>query len=196
MKYLIRFSLLIISAYIMSCGQTSTHEGGQTSSHKEDLIYYTTIAAEMKAIRPKVEAFLGQMKTGVHAANSNETHKLDKASLDSLREYFNRTISDLNLTIKIMGALKETDKDLDFKQTVLSYLTEVKQLQEAAIPVVLDMLENGVDKVTDKQKKALGQKFMDIGNKLDGKGQGIRILSLAYQKKHNITAEELKQYNL
>ena len=149
----------------------------------------------MKDLVPKVHTFWGQMKQGILTARQNENHKLDKANIDSLRSFLSNNIIDVDTKIKTISALNETDPDLKFKQTIISYLTEIKNLQEAAMPKVLELLENGLDKINDKQKESV-KVFMTKMQELQIKSKEIEDLSLAYQKKHKITNKELDQYGL
>src|SRR5204863_7393232 len=107
---------------------------GQTSSHEEALTCYTTIALQMKDVAPKVQSFWGQMKQGVIAAKRNQDQKLDKVTLDSLKTSLSHIVSDLDAKIKTVNAISKIADNLNFKQAILSYLTETKQLQETAIP--------------------------------------------------------------
>ena len=181
------FLLLAVFVTLTSCGQKSTHE--------EDLKYYTSIGLQMKDVVPKVQNFWRQIKQGVLTAKQDETHKLDKAGVDSLKNYLSQIVNDLNDKIKVVSALKETDQDLAFKTAIIAYLTETKTLQEKAIPKILELLENGLDKINDEQKEAL-KTFQTKGQEMQVKSKEIEDLSLTYQKKHNITDEELVQYGL
>ena len=181
----ILFFALLVS--LTSCGQKSSHE--------EDLKFYTTIGLQMKDVAPKVQIFWGQMKQGILTARENESHKLGKTSIDSLKMYLSKNIEELEKKIKIVNVLSETDNDLNFKKTIIDYLEQTKTLQETAMPKVLELLENGLDKINDQQKDAV-KIFMTQGQELQIKSKEIEDLSLVYQKKHKITNKELDQYGL
>lgn len=168
---------------------------GQTSSHQDDLNYYTTIALQIKDIVPEVQSFWQQMKQGVLSAKENQNQKLDKPTLDTLKGSLARILNDLDAKIKKINSLKETDKSLNYRQTVATYLEETKELQQTAIPKILELLENGLDKITDEQKEALKQ-FSAKAQQLQIQSTRIGDLSLEYQKKHNITNNELDKYGL
>ena len=128
---------------------------GLATSHEEALTYYTTIALQMKDVVPKVQAFWGQMKQGIMTAKRSQDQKLDKATLDSLKTSLSYIVTDLDTKIKTVNAVPKTADNLKFKQAILSYLTETKQLQETSMAKVLELLENGLDKISDQQKEAL-----------------------------------------
>lgn len=174
---------------------SSTTSCGQTSSHQDNLYYYTTIALQMKNIVPEVQTFWQQIKQGVLSANQNQDQKLDKQTLESLKSLLATILTDLDEKIKKVNSLNETDKRLNLKQTVATYLEETKQLQQTAIPKIFELLENGLTKITDEQKDALSQ-FSAKGQELQTRSAQIENLSLQYQKKHNITNSELEKYGL
>jgi hypothetical protein len=186
------YPILYVLIFATSFSATSC---GQTSSHQEDLNYYTTIALQMKDIVPKVQNFWERMKQGVLSAKQNQDQKLDKPTLDTLKGSLTKILTDLDSKIKKINSLNETDKNLNLKQTVAIYLEETKQLQQTAIPKVLELLENGLNKITDEQKEAVKQ-FSEKGQELQIKSTQIEDLSLEYQKKHNITSNELDKYGL
>lgn len=189
MKYLslIVSQVLVITFSITSCKQTS--------SHKDDLIYYTTIALQMKNIAPRVQDFWLQMQQGVLTARQNGDGKLDKPSFDSLKNSYAAILNGLDSEIAIINMLKETDEELNFKQAVLFHLTEIKSLNQALIPQCLRLYEIGIGKINDRQKEAL-QTFVTKGQELQLKSGDIQHMSLVYQRKHNISNEELKKFGL
>jgi hypothetical protein len=162
----LRHYFFYLLVFALSFSATSC---GQTSSHQDDLNYYTTIALQMKDIVPKVQSFWQQMKQGVLSAKQNQDQKLDKPTLDTLKGSLTKILTDLETKIKKINSLNETDKNLNLKQTVATYLEETKQLQQTAIPKVLELLENGLDKITDVQKEAVKQ--------FSAKGQELQIKS-------------------
>jgi hypothetical protein len=184
---LISLLFLAPAVFTTSCGHTSSHE--------EALTYYTTIALQMKDVVPKVQVFWGQMKQGIITAKRNQDQKLDKTTLDSLKTSLSHIVTDLDTKIKTVNAISKTADNLNFKQAILAYLTETKQLQETSIPKILELLEIGLDKISNQQKEALRQ-FATKGLELQAKSRKIEALSLAYQKEYKITNDELKKYGL
>jgi hypothetical protein len=135
------------------------------------------------------------MKQSIMTAKRNQDQKLDKATLDSLKTSLSYIVTDLDTKIKTVNAINKTADNLNFKQAILSYLTETKQLQETSITKILELLENGLDKISDQQKEAL-QQFATKGQELQAKSTDIEALSLEYQKEYKITNDELKKYGL
>jgi hypothetical protein len=149
----------------------------------------------MKDIAPKVQSFWGQMEQGMIAAKRNQDQKLDKVTLDSLKTSLSHLVTDLDAKINTVSAVSKTADNLNFKQAILSYLTETKQLQERAIPKIIELLELGLNKISDQQKEVL-RLFDAKGQELQAKSTEIETLSLAYQKEYKITNDELKKYGL
>jgi hypothetical protein len=173
--------------FVISCGQTDASQ--------DDLIYYTTIAMQMKEIKPVLEGYWHEGLQNMLVARQNEDHKLDKKNIDTLKKHFADAFRALDEKIKIISSLKETDKELALKDTIISYLTDIKKLDEEAEVKTFELMETGLDKVTDEQKAGF-HKFIIRGQALQNRSQEIENLSLEYQKKHNITKDELIKYGL
>ena len=128
-------------------------------------------------------------------AKENEGQKLDEKSLDSLKQSLTQITSHIEDQIKIISTLPETDQEIALKDTLISYMSKTRNLQQQALPIVFELLENGLDKITDGQKKALLD-FKEDGRKMLSKTEEIQMQTLEYKNKHQISDEELAKYGL
>jgi len=177
----------LLSTYFSSCGQTS--------SHQDDVHYYATLATSLNNISPEVNLFWKNISIGLRVAKENEGQKLDEKSLDSLKQSLTQITSHIEDQIKIISTLPETDQEIALKDTLISYMSKTRNLQQQALPIVFELLENGLDKITDGQKKALLD-FKEDGRKMLSKTEEIQMQTLEYKNKHQISDEELAKYGL
>lgn len=174
---------------------TTLNSYGQTAIHADHLLYYSTIALQLKDITPKVQTFWGEMNQTVITATDNGNHKLDGSAISKLKDDLRNNENELDRKIRMIGSLDETDPELNLKQTVIDYLTEAKSFEEAAVPKVIQYLEKGLDKMTEQEKQIL-KLFIVKGEQLHKRSRMIENLSGNYRAKHNITNLELEKYGL
>ena len=167
----------------------------QTSTHADDLLYYTTIALQMKEITPKVQSFWGELRQSIMTATENGNHKLDESKISNLKDDLRNNENELDRKIRMIGSLDETDKDLNLKQIIITYLTEAKSLEENSVPKVIQFLDKGIDKLNEQEKQVL-KLFIMKGEELSSKSRNLQSISMAYRGKHNITNAELDKYGL
>ncbi len=128
-------------------------------------------------------------------ARQSSDHQLDKPQVDTLQNHLDTIVADINSKIQKLKAISEVDKDLNLKDRTIAYLTEARQLQENAIPVILQLLTNGLDKITGEQRVAL-KNFMEEGGKMQQESIELQNAVLDYYKKYNITDEEINKNGL
>lgn len=167
----------------------------QSITHQDGLIYYTTIAAQVKDATPKMQGLWGQVQQSVLTAGENKTHQLDRTNLDNLKNISSQNINDLERKIRAISALHETDPDLNLKELSISLLTDAKNIQQSAMPQILAVLEKGMDKINGQQTSTL-KSFLSKEQELQYKLRDIQNLFISYQNKHNITGEELRKFGL
>ena len=168
---------------------------GQKASHQQAIDYITSIGTQMLDSKSKIETFWDEMKSGMLTARQSSNHQLDKPQVDTLQNHLDTIVADINSKIQKLKAISEVDKDLNLKDRTIAYLTEARQLQENAIPVILQLLTNGLDKITDEQRVAL-KNFMEEGGKMQQESIELQNAVLDYYKKYNITDEEINKNGL
>lgn len=167
----------------------------QNISHQDGLIYYTTIAAQVKDAAPKMQGLWGQVQQSVMTAGENKSHQLDRAGLDILKNASAQNINDLERKIRAVSALHETDPDLNLKESCINLFADAKNIQQSAMPQILAVLEKGIDKINSQQTSTL-KSFLSKGQELQYKLRDIQNLFISFQNKHNITGEELRKFGL
>lgn len=182
----------VLSALIIF---TSLNSYSQISNHQDDLIFYTTIAAQVKDAAPKMQGLWGQVQQSVLTAGENKIHQADRASPESLKNASSQNINDLDRKIRAVSALHENDSALNLKELCINLLTDAKNIQQSSMPQILFVLEKGIDKINAQQTSAL-KSFLSKGQELQYKLRNIQNLFISYQNKHNITGEELRKFGL
>ena len=167
----------------------------QNISHQDELIYYTTIAAQVKDAAPKMQGLWGQVQQSVMTAGENKSHQLDRSGLDNLKNASAQNINDLERKIRTVSALHETDPDLNLKESCINLFTDAKNIQQSAMPQILAVLEKGIDKINSQQTSTL-KSFLSKGQDLQYKLRDIQNLFKSFQNKHDITGEELRKFGL
>ena len=190
----IKFSSLIFcfSIFFFLLSRSSV---AQNITHQDDLIYYTTIAAQVKDAAPKMQGLWGQVQQSVMTAGENKSHQLDRAGLDILKNASAQNINDLERKIRAVSALHETDPDFNLKVSCINLFTDAKNIQQSAMPQILAVLEKGIDKINSQQTSTL-KSFLSKGQELQYKLRDIQNLFISFQNKHNITGEELRKFGL
>ena len=181
------FSILTFSFFLNTVAQNITHQ--------DELIYYTTIAAQVKDATPNMQGLWGQVQQSVMTAGENKSHQLDRAGLDNLKNASAQNINDLERKIRAVSALHETDPDLNLKESCINLFTDAKNIQQSAMPQILAVLEKGIDKINSQQTSTL-KSFLSKGQDLQYKLRDIQNLFTSFQNKHNITGEELRKFGL
>lgn len=173
----------------------SLNSFSQTTTHQDDLIYYTTIASQIRDAAPKMQGLWGQVQQGVMTAGENKTHQLERPAIENLKNASSQNISDLERKIRSITALHETDAELNLKEFAISLLTDAKNIQQSAMPQIISVLEKGVDKINNSQTSTL-KGFLSKGQDLKYKLRDIENLLSSFQNKHNISREELTKFGL
>lgn len=176
------------------CGG-SLSSGAQAITHRDELIYYTTIAKQLKNITPDVLKVWGQIKQTLLKAKNSPVHKPEPADISDLKSASSQNIHDLDRAIREVNALDETDSTLSYKSGALSFLLEIKSTEEQAMPEIVLLLTRGIDKINDQQTTAL-KGFLSRGEELQSRQQQTDNLALRYRQRHNITDEDLRKYGL
>lgn len=189
MKYFLNSSIFFFSVFI-SLGSYC-----QPLTHSDDLLYYSTIALQLKDITPKVHSFWGEIKQSVITATENGNHKLDASTINSLSNGMRNNVNELDRKIRMIGSLDETDKELNLKQNVIDNLTEAKNLEEWSFSKVIQYLGKGIDKLSGQEKQLI-KICMLKAEEVQKKSGSIPGLLIAYRTKHNITNTELEKYGL
>lgn len=184
--------LTYFSIFIFLSPQTSV---AQNITHQDNLIYYTTIATQIKDVTPAMQGLWGQVQQSVMTAGENKMHQLNKTSFDNLKNASLQNINELERKIRAINALHETDPDINLKELCINLLTDAKNIQQTAMPQILAVLEKGIDKINGQQTSAL-KGFLSKGQELQYKFRDIQTMFLFYQNKHKITGEELKRFSL
>ena len=167
----------------------------QTGTHQDDLIYYTTIASQIRDATPKMQGLWGQLQQSLVTAGGNKNQQLDKGSLQSLKNASSENINDLERKLRTLNALHETDTELNLKQSVIMLFTEAKTIQEKAVPTILLLLETGLGKINAQQTTTL-KSFLAKGQELRNKSRNIEGLLYTYRAKHNLSEEALTRFGL
>ncbi len=185
----------ILICSLLLCCITSIAARAQTISHRDALVYYTGIALQVKDILPKVRVIWASVQATMMAAGESRSHKASPADIDHLKNAYSQNLRDLDRAIRAVNALEETDSEINLKQVVSVYFSDIRQTEETALPKILLMLGTGIDKINDQQTTML-KSFLYKGQELQ-KGLGlIEDLTGAYRRKYNITPEELRTFGL
>lgn len=180
---------------LMICSFSSIAARAQTISHRDALVYYTGIALQVKDILPKVRDIWGSVQLTMMAAGESRSHQANPADIDHLKNAYSQNLRDLERALRAVNALEETDIEINLKQVVSAYLSDIRQAEETALPKILLLLGTGIDKINDQQTNML-KGFLYKGQELQKGLSMIENLTGVYQKKYNITAEELRTFGL
>lgn len=167
----------------------------QTATHQDDLIYYTTIAAQIKDAAPKIQGLWGQVQQSIMTAGENKTHQADRQELDNLKNVSAQNISDLDRKLRMVSALHETDAELNLKELCISMFADAKNVQQAAMPQIIALLEKGIDKISPQQTSLL-KNFLSKGQDLLYRFRNIQTSLISYQDRHQISSDELRKFGL
>lgn len=165
----------------------------QSNAHQDELIYYTTLARQMKEALPQLQSLWAQLQQTLIAASQTKNQQPDRAAIENIKSLSTESRNDLNRKIRTVNVLHETDVNLNLKQSVINLFTDAKNIQETAIPVILSVLSNGVDKINNQQTSTL-KSFLSKGQELQNKSREIENLFDIYRRTHNITDEELHKF--
>lgn len=189
MKFLLNILFPILIFFI------SLNCFSQTSTNQDNLIYFTTIASQIRDATPKMQGLWGQLQQSLVTAGGNKNQQLDKGSLQSLKNASSENINDLERKLRTLNALHETDTELNLKQSVIMLFTEAKTIQEKAVPTILLLLETGLGKINAQQTTTL-KSFLAKGQELRNKSRNIESLLYTYRAKHNLSEEALTRFGL
>jgi hypothetical protein len=178
---------MLIGTSISSCGQTSQHD--------KDIKYYTTIALQMKDLdnSEQIRKTLFYCK----AILKKETSKrISSSSFDKLNNALTSALKEIDIRIKKISALNdEGDEKYNLKKTVLSYWTRKKESCNSIFPIFLQMLKNNDTNLTEAQKNEIEKSTAQM-KKLQLEEEEIEILFIRYCRLHDITTNELEEYDL
>ncbi|MEJ7611280.1 MAG: hypothetical protein WKF88_08900 [Ferruginibacter sp.] len=177
------------------CTFSTIGSRAQTITHRDALVYYTGIALQVKEIVPKVRDVWGRVQLSLMAARESQTFRANPFDISSLKNAYAQNLRDLDRSIRTVNALEETDSEINLKKVVDVYLTDIKQAEEAALPKIISLLENGVNKINDQQTTML-KGFLYKGQELQTGLRTIENLLATYQRKYNITGEEMRMFGL
>jgi hypothetical protein len=181
------FSFLAILICLSSCGQKT--------SHKDALNYCVTIQQQVAASKKAYDISFGEIKIQIKNAQQSDTKKIDKVIVDTLRKHFENFIEGLDKNIEILQSVKETDTEIDFKNKTLAYLNALKKLELMSMPQTFDLLENGLNTLTAKQKEDNKNVFIQ-SETVKNTNTDSQKAFLDYLKKYDIKDEELMKYGL
>lgn len=168
---------------------------GQKVSHKEALDYCVQIQLQMKDAKANLEQSWTELGTNIKIAKQNPNLKLDSIVLDTLKKHYEKVMLQLDNNIRIVNSIKETDAEINFKQKTLECLTQIKTLQETAMPQMFTLLQNGLNTLTEQQKEE-NKKIPLLRQAVQQKNAEGQQLYLDYLKKYEIKDSELKQFGL
>jgi len=180
--------LFIISVFLFSSCEKQV-------SNEKQILYYTTVGIEMKNTSILVNDFFHQTVKIIKEAQEVHDKKIDSSKITLFTESYHESIFTLSKAINKLTTLKEIDQDINLKEKVLAYYKEVMMLQEATIPHLINVLNNGVDNITDKEREVF-KNFQIRTPELQLKANELQKLSLDFQEKHHITEEQLTEYGL
>ena len=180
-------AIFSLSIFLPSCGQKIPHS--------EALNYCVTIQQQMSDAKKSLESSWNELTKQIKVAKQNPNQKLDPTSIDTLRIHYSQTMKRLDNNIKIVSAIRETDAQLGFKEKTLACLSQIKTLQETAMPQMFGLLQNGLNTLTDQQKEE-NKKIPLLRQDIQTKNAESQSAYLEYLKKYEIKDEELKPFNL
>lgn len=174
---------------------TYSAASAQSNTHKDEIVYYTTLARQMKEALPQLQSLWAQLQQTLIAASQNKNQQPDRTALENIKMASAQSRIDLDKKIRAANVLYENDIDLNLKQNVIGLFTDAKNIQETAIPVILTVLSTGTDKINNQQTSTL-KSFLAKGQELQNKSREIATLFDIYRRTHNITDEELHNFGL
>ena len=179
----------------MICSFSSIATSAQTISHRDALVYYSGIALQVKDILPKVRDIWSRVQVNLMTAGESRSRKANPPDIDQLKNAYTQNLRDLERAMRAVNALEETDSEINLKQFVAAYLSDIRQAEETALPKIITLLGTGIDKINDQQTTML-KGFLYKGQELQKGLRMIEDLSAAYGRKYNITSEELRTFGL
>lgn len=184
MKTKLFCSLLICIVIFTSCENKVDHE--------KAVSFYRTISAEMITASETVNGFWDQMTTAAEAAQNSPDKKIDSTYADSLYRLYESANLALTKAIDNISGLEEADPELNLKEETVLHLKETISIQESAIPDVIQILRNGLDKMTTVQRESFLD-FQTKGGKLQKDAEILKLNAEIFMKKNGITDEELER---
>ncbi len=174
---------------------SSAQSCAQMVKHEQSVKYILAIRALMQDAKYKVEPFWHEMRNGLLAAKQSSNSKLQKSQVDSLQNQLTAVISDLDSNIEKIKAITEVDQDIDLTGKTLAYFIEMRKMQEESIPLVPQLLMNGIDKITPEQQAAANG-FAEDAKAMQVKANALADLFLEFCKKYQINRDELEKSSM
>ncbi len=160
--------------------------------HEKAVSFYRTISAEMTIASKTVNDFWHQMTTAAEAAQNNPDKKIDSTYADSLYRTYESADLVLSKAIDNISKLEEADPELNLKEKTLTHLKDTKTIQESSLPDVIQILRDGLDKMTTEQRESF-LNFQTKGGKMQKDAEILKLDAAIFMKKYGITQEELER---
>ena len=124
--------------------------------------------------------------------NTNNTP--NKLKIDSLKNQYQHLINYLDSNIETLNVIAETDKQLNLKGKWINYLKKTKGVYSNRFTETLELLNNKKGSITEDQNKSTKIIRKKMEEDLDVYFKNVMRSVQEYQRKYNITDEDLKQY--
>jgi hypothetical protein len=179
--------LIIFSLFVFSCGPRI--------SHQEEVAYYVTMQKTRNQQIKSWNVAMNASNDSYALSTWNNEGTITPGRADSNENCIKAHVAKIDSSIGIISSLKELDKKINLKNTMLDYLNHSKTLWQDGMMTKIKMMRKGLKNMTDDEQVAYESVNGDV-DKIRGEMDGLDYFIQDFAIKHKVTTTELVNFNM